>query len=338
MFSSSNDIENIDNDNVVELFNLKEQLQANVLPQICSVVAPILQDAQDQIKYWKQKYENAKLQLLQESDRQKKCPTCQKENIMKAPGSGKKRKHNHSDIQAIVASAAASATRKNKIATAVEVSYQADNKTFSAHTKHVPMYIKQKQPSETKVIDAIAPSCTDILSPKPVLHPAIDSNQSIKTAKEANQCSSRTGTTNRVEPNSTHLFNKNTSRQLPIVKNENLNHRRPLHSEENFKYEEVVRNHSERRSLHGHTCQECDAFAKFMLQARDSKGDAIYDFKDIVQSCSRHRKRFSQGECTTPKGFWEMSFVDSIEKRAKLQNYEVETPENLRFAFEEKSA
>jgi len=336
MFSSSNDIESIDNDNVVELFNLKEQLQANVLPQICSVVAPILQEAQDQIKYWKQKYEDAKQQLLQESERQKKCSTCQKENIIRAPGSSKKRKHNHNDIQAIVASAAASATRKNKLATAVKVPYQADNHTFSAHTKHVPMYIKQKQPSETKVIEANAPSCTDILSPKPALHPAVDSNQCIKTAKEANQFSSRN--TNRVDPNSTHLLNKRSSRQLPIVKKENLNHRRPPRSEEKFKYEEVVRNHAERRSLHGHTCQECDAFARFMLQARDSKGDAIYDLKDIVQACSRHRKRFSQGECTTPEGFWELSFVDSVEKRTNVQNYEAETPENLRFAFEEKSA
>mmetsp|Transcript_23412 Transcript_23412/g.33594 ORF Transcript_23412/g.33594 Transcript_23412/m.33594 type:complete len:81 (+) Transcript_23412:76-318(+) len=68
--------------------------------------------------------------------------------------------------------------------------------------------------------------------------------------------------------------------------------------------------------------QECDAFANYMLQQRDSKGVAIFSRKDIVQECSRHRKRSRQDKCTTPEGFWELSFADSIEKRMKVQNDE----------------
>lgn len=105
---------------------------------------------------------------------------------------------------------------------------------------------------------------------------------------------------------------------------------------ETYKYVEVVRNRAERRSLIGHTCPECDAFAKFVLQARDSHGNLIYDSKDIVQTCSRHRNQFSQGESNTPEDFWELSFVDSIERRRKKANqYETKLlGENLKLSFD----
>ena len=64
---------------------------------------------------------------------------------------------------------------------------------------------------------------------------------------------------------------------------QNKSHFQSPPSEEIFKYDEVVRKMEERRSLPGHACQECDAFAKFMVQQRERNGNQNYKLKEDVQ-------------------------------------------------------
>jgi hypothetical protein len=75
-----------------------------------------------------------------------------------------------------------------------------------------------------------------------------------------------------------------------------------------FAYAEVVRKREERSALPAYTCLECQAFANAMTSSKDKDGNQVFDPKDIVQACSRHRSRFTPP--STPQGFWELSFAD----------------------------
>lgn len=288
-------------DNDVEELYLQEALQSSVVPHICSIVSPIMSEAiERRVEYWKQKYEETE-KKLQEVLRQTKCPTCQKENIRTTiPQNRKKRKyHPNRNMQAIVASAAASAIRRSKLATVPE-------NTVLSQTVNQPSQ-SRRQASPMVGVHTIAPSNIAARSKE---HEVKDSkNTSIIRDK------------------------KQLEQQQPLHHRSSSKSPQP----ETFKYVEVVRNQAERRSLNGHTCPECDAFANFLLQARDTNGDAIYDTKDIVQACSRHRSRLSQGGCYTPEGFWELSFVDSIERRKRrstIYNDNADSRENLQRAFD----
>jgi hypothetical protein len=82
-------------------------------------------------------------------------------------------------------------------------------------------------------------------------------------------------------------------------------------NEYNYKYKEVVRGKKEREKLHGNDCECCKGFYDALLSG---KGAQVFDRDKMVQENSRHRSRHVEVE-NTPKDFWEMSFMDSIEER-----------------------
>jgi hypothetical protein len=63
-----------------------------------------------------------------------------------------------------------------------------------------------------------------------------------------------------------------------------------------FKYEEVVRNKSKRRNMHGHDCACCSDFYKISGLGSNP-----------IQKLSRHRTLYKQ-ENNTPEGFWDLGF------------------------------
>ena len=79
--------------------------------------------------------------------------------------------------------------------------------------------------------------------------------------------------------------------------------------EPDFKYTEVVRKKSEREALNGYHCPDCIAFANQVMQGR---GAEVFDREELLR-CSRHRGRFTPP--SSPAGFWELSFADSIRKK-----------------------
>ena len=85
-----------------------------------------------------------------------------------------------------------------------------------------------------------------------------------------------------------------------------------------YKYKEVVRNRSDRRSLNAHACPECQDFLDAVCYKHKSINTTnnveIFDKNLLIQNCSRHRERFTP-DPPTPDGFWELSFADSVRKR-----------------------
>jgi hypothetical protein len=81
--------------------------------------------------------------------------------------------------------------------------------------------------------------------------------------------------------------------------------------EPDFKYTEVVRKKTEREALNGYHCQDCIAFANQVMQG---KGAEVFDRQELMR-CSRHRGRFTPP--SSPAGFWELSFADSILKKER---------------------
>jgi len=79
-----------------------------------------------------------------------------------------------------------------------------------------------------------------------------------------------------------------------------------------YKYKEVVRNRSDRRSMRAHDCPECKAFLDAVCGKEGENN--IFDRSKLIQQCSRHRSNFSQ-DPPTPDGFWELSFADSLKAR-----------------------
>lgn len=76
--------------------------------------------------------------------------------------------------------------------------------------------------------------------------------------------------------------------------------------EPSYRYNQVTRNKSERRSMPGRVCPDCKQFFTVVL-GKDE------DPKKFIHDCSRHRSRYSPE--LTPEGFWELSFADSIKNR-----------------------
>jgi len=72
--------------------------------------------------------------------------------------------------------------------------------------------------------------------------------------------------------------------------------------EPSFAFQEVVRGRDKRQALPGHDCEECRQFF-------DALGKG-YDTGKMVMECSRHRARYIPP--STPPGFWNLTFVDSV--------------------------
>jgi len=85
--------------------------------------------------------------------------------------------------------------------------------------------------------------------------------------------------------------------------------------EPSYKYHEVIRKKNERRSLQGRDCPSCRAFLDAVCKDCDGKDNGIFDRKELVQDCSRHRTKHEPDQ--TPSGFWELSFADSIAARGE---------------------
>jgi hypothetical protein len=79
------------------------------------------------------------------------------------------------------------------------------------------------------------------------------------------------------------------------------------------KYEEVVRNKGERDKLQRHDCPDC---GKFMDAVMEGAGANVFERHQLMCT-SRHRTRYTPPE--TPEHFWELSFIDEIRDRERLQ-------------------
>ena len=75
-----------------------------------------------------------------------------------------------------------------------------------------------------------------------------------------------------------------------------------------FAYQAVVRKKCERAKMPGHFCDQCQGFID---ATKDQLSDA--DVKKLQDECSRHKAYHPPPG--TPEGFWELSFMDSQEKR-----------------------
>jgi hypothetical protein len=100
-------------------------------------------------------------------------------------------------------------------------------------------------------------------------------------------------------PNSSNNNTTNRMNQPPTINNDNKN--KPT-----LKYVEVVRNQAQRAALPGHTCNECAAFYRTMLEQgiidpqHPQQNEAMF-----LQTCSRHKAKWVPPE--TPEGFWSLS-------------------------------
>jgi hypothetical protein len=76
-----------------------------------------------------------------------------------------------------------------------------------------------------------------------------------------------------------------------------------------FRYQEVVRKKTEREALNTYECEECGKFMDALLQD-DAEG--VFQRHELM-CASRHRARHTPPE--TPENFWELSFVDELDKK-----------------------
>jgi hypothetical protein len=294
-------------DGGVDQLYLQEALESIVVPRICNIVSPIIMEAAERrVEYWKQKCMEAE-RKLQEVLRQTKCTICQKENMVRTTALRKGKHNTRVNTQAIVASAAAASAsrRRKRLATVPE---------------HTDICHTAEHPEESPMNIELLPT-TDVSS-------ALSKYEKVLKVNSSSSSSGSVSSPPKVRTPPFHHLQQRPSRPFSPPKS--------APQPETYKYVQVVRNRAERRMLNGHTCPECDAFAKFVLQARDSQGNAIYEPKDIVQACSRHRNLLSQGGSNTPEDFWELSFVDSIERRRKKSSqYETTEAagENLQQSF-----
>ena len=399
----NNTLEEAQEQEYLEQHYLQGQMQEQVLPHILAVLSPIILEKNEQIQYWKQKYQKAilKLQHLQQQ-RTPMCPTCQKENReISTATTSKKRKHFTHDtsssgtsklkggIKSIVASAAACATRRKQSGDSIAMTNLAStyrdahttprnettklesdrNVDNSRKVKEDGKIVKNSPTSSSSSSGIIA---TNTLNVALTDFAVTSSKGSCRNVDES--CGGHIATTSNIaSPQQQQQQQQQRQQQEERQEQHNLyslTMRRPVRpykssdakrqpstkgrasgahdiqgleqarrpqigkNEPQFKYVEVVRNRQERRSLKGHTCPECDAFAKFLLQSRDRDGNLVFDPKDIIQECSRHRSRFTQMNCT-PEGFWELSFTDSIAARNDngnegiVEEMDDETTENV---------
>ena len=75
-----------------------------------------------------------------------------------------------------------------------------------------------------------------------------------------------------------------------------------------FAYQAVVRKKCERAKMPGHFCDQCQGF----IDATKDQLSAA-DVRKLQDECSRHRAYHPPPG--TPEGFWELSFMDSQERR-----------------------
>ena len=75
-----------------------------------------------------------------------------------------------------------------------------------------------------------------------------------------------------------------------------------------FAYQSVVRKKCERAKMPGHFCDQCQGF----IDATKDQLSAA-DVRKLQDECSRHKAYHPPPG--TPEGFWELSFMDSQEKR-----------------------
>ena len=76
--------------------------------------------------------------------------------------------------------------------------------------------------------------------------------------------------------------------------------------EPSYKYHEVVRNKEKRRAMKGYECEQCREFYD-AIKKGDHKGE--FNRQEMVCKHSRHRSNHTPE--LTPKGFWNIDFVDS---------------------------
>ena len=95
-----------------------------------------------------------------------------------------------------------------------------------------------------------------------------------------------------------------------------------------YKYHEVVRGKKAREELDGYDCDKCKGFFSAVLSG---KGAKVFERKNLICDCSRHRSKFSPDN--TPDGFWEMSFLDERRER-ELPKQKVKGLQESRFSLE----
>lgn len=81
--------------------------------------------------------------------------------------------------------------------------------------------------------------------------------------------------------------------------------------ETGFAYQNVVRNKEERKRMPTHTCPRCEDFIKGATHLNQQQ-------IDILRSSCRHRSYFPPP--STPEGFWDLSFADSVRRRTGEEN------------------
>lgn len=82
--------------------------------------------------------------------------------------------------------------------------------------------------------------------------------------------------------------------------------------ETGYAYQEVVRKRDERRRMPTHTCPHCEDFIR--CKAGTLKPEEL----DALRRACRHRSYFKAP--STPEGFWELSFQDSIIRRRRRRH------------------
>ena len=112
---------------------------------------------------------------------------------------------------------------------------------------------------------------------------------------------------------------RSNTRKITEDKNENQIEEKGKEEEDqssiDYPYQEVVRKKSERRALPGHDCQACREFYDAICRQTKPGEEPMIDRCAFVQECSRHRSRFAPR--STPPGFWDLSFADSVAARGE---------------------
>ena len=101
-------------------------------------------------------------------------------------------------------------------------------------------------------------------------------------------------------------YASSSSKKHKVPKNPYEKSSKSNSNEPTFAYQEVVRGRANREALPGYDCEECRKFLNAI-------GDG-YDRDQIIQQCSRHRSRHAPP--STPDGFWNLTFIDSVGKKS----------------------
>jgi hypothetical protein len=88
---------------------------------------------------------------------------------------------------------------------------------------------------------------------------------------------------------------------------------------DSHRYEQVIRNQSDRATMQRHDCPDCGQFLDAVLEG---DGEKYWSRHDLMCT-SRHRTRYTPPE--TPDNFWELSFTDEVRKRELEQQIDQHT-------------